>query len=221
MAVYKLSSELRNRGKKSEINNLRNEGKVPAIYYYHREEPVPITVDSHDLKMALHSGAHIIELQMGTKMHKCILRELQHDPISEEIIHADFMGISLKEDITVEIPIHLEGTAVGVKESGGVLAQHLWELHIKCKPGDIPDSITVDVTELDIGDSIAVDDIKVENVEVLNSPTTSIVSVVQPTRVKLEAEEVAEELEEELEEGEEGAAEEGEGEGPTEEESPE
>lgn len=200
MADYKLQSELRTNIHKSENKRLRNEGKIPAVFYFHQDKPVPLSVGIKELKGAIRSGANIYELHMGNKKHICILRDIQHDPITEDIIHADFMGITMKEDITVNVPIHLEGNAIGVKDFDGVLAQQIWEIEVKCKADDIPDAFTVDVSLLNIGDSIAVSDISAENVEILTPQSSSIVSIVKATGAK--AEEEIEEEEEEIEEGE-------------------
>jgi len=196
MADYNLKSELRTNTYKGVTKLLRKEGQIPAVYYFHREKPIALSVDLKALKAAIQTGANIYELQMGSKKHKCILRDLQYNPVTEEIIHADFMGITMKEDINVNVPIHLEGTAIGVKDFDGVLAQQIWELNVKCKPGDIPDMVTIDVTGLNIGDSVSVADVSIENVEVLTPATSSIVSVVKATGAKAEEEEVAEEGEE-------------------------
>lgn len=195
MADYNLKSELRTNMYKGVTKLLRKEGRIPAVYYFHREKPIALSVDLKVLKAAIQTGANIYELQMGSKKHKCILRDLQYNPVTEEIIHADFMGITMKEDINVNVPIHLEGTAIGVKDFGGVLAQQIWDLNVKCKAGNIPDVVTIDVTELNIGDSISVADVSIENVEVLTPATSSIVSVVKATGAKAE-EEAAEEGEE-------------------------
>ncbi len=186
MIEYKLNSEVRNDFKRSVTRQLRREGKIPAVYYYHHEKPIHLALDLKELRNAIHSGAHIFDLQLGKKSHKCILRDVQHDPVTDEIIHADFMGVSLDEYITVKVPVHLVGTAVGVKTFGGVLEQHLWEMEVKCKTVNIPDAITIDVTELNLGDSIKAGQIKLENVEILTPPTTSVVSIVQATGAKVE-----------------------------------
>lgn len=208
MANYRLNSQVRTDTHKRVTKQLRRDGKIPAVYYFHREKPVPLAVDLKELRAAIHSGAHIIELHMDNKKHICILRDLQHNPVTDEITHADFMGITLKEDITVNIPIVITGNAIGVREFGGVLAQHLWEIEVKCKASDIPDNFTIDVTNLNIGDSISVADLSVENAVILTPADTSILSVVKSTGMKLEEE--AEAAAEELEEGGEGEAEKGE-----------
>jgi len=213
MAIHKISSELRKNLKRSNTNALRREGKIPAIYYFHNEEPISITVDSHEFHMGLQTGAHIFDLQLGDKRHKSIIKEIQYDPVSEEPIHVDFMGVDLKESIHINIPIHLHGEPVGVKTFGGVLNQHLWQLNIKCRVSDIPDSVELDVSDLDLGDSINVSDISIEAGEILDAPERSIVSVVQPTGLPVVEEEEEELEEEELAEGEETEGEAAEGEG--------
>jgi len=205
MANYKLNTELRTNIHKSVNKQLRKEGKIPAVFYFHRENPTPLSVDLIELRSIIHSNAHIIELHMGDKKHIGIIKDLQHDPVSDEIIHADFMGITLKEDITVNVSIIVEGSAIGVRDFGGVLAQHLWEIEVKCKATNIPDNFTVDVSELNIGDAILVSHLKAENFEILTPSKSSIVSVVKATGLKLDEDEDEDEDEEVEEETEENA----------------
>lgn len=202
MSEYKLSTEIRTQFRKSDTKELRRKGKIPAVYYFHKTKPIPLIIDMKELKEAIHSDSHIINLQIGKKSHPCILRDIQHDPVSELITHADFMGVNLEEKISVNIPIIIVGTAIGVKTFVGVLTQHLWEIEAKCKATNIPDGVTIDVSNLNLGDSISIKDISLENVEILNSPTTSIVSVVKPSGAAAE-EEKPEEAAVEEEEGQE------------------
>ena len=198
MSEYKLKSELRSDYRKTSTKQLRRTGKIPAIFYFHQEEPIGLSMDLKALKAGIQAHAHIFELQINTKKQKCILKELQRDPVTDEIIHADFMGITLKEEITVMVPLRLTGSAIGVREFGGILEQHLWELEVKCKATEIPDEITLDISHLNIGDSISVATIKMENIELLTPLNTSIASVVKATGAKAAEEEVpAEEIEEE------------------------
>jgi large subunit ribosomal protein L25 len=186
MTEYKLNSTLREDFKRSTTRQLRREGKIPAVYYHHHEKPIHLAVDLKELRNALHSGAHIFDLSLGKKSHKAILRDLQHDPLTDEIIHADFMGVALDEFITIKVPVHITGIAIGVKTFGGVLEQHLWDLEVKCKTIDIPEAVTIDVTNLNIGDAIKAGDLKLEKIEILTPTSASIVSVVQPTGAKVE-----------------------------------
>jgi large subunit ribosomal protein L25 len=202
MAEYTLKTEVRNVMKKSQTKGLRREGKIPAIYYFHKQRPIPLAVDLKEFHNAMQSGSHIFKIDLGDKSRSCVIKDIQYDPVTDNIIHIDFMGVTLKETIHIQVPIHLSGTAVGVKEFGGVLEQHLWELDVKCLASNIPEDVTVDVTNLNIGESISVGDIELEGAEVLTSSSTSIVSVVTPTGAKVTEEVPAEEeIEEEVETG--------------------
>ncbi|MFH1213057.1 MAG: 50S ribosomal protein L25 [Candidatus Neomarinimicrobiota bacterium] len=188
MVEYKLNAELRTDLQKGATKRMRRAGQIPAIYYHHKEKPVVLSLNLKELLVGLRSSAHIYDLMINKKSHKCIVRGLQFDPISEEVIHADFMGVSLEELVTVNIPIHITGTAVGVKTFGGILEQHLWELTVKCQASKIPDGITLDVTNLNLGDSIFASNVKIEEVEIITSMSASIVSVVKPSGTKAEEE---------------------------------
>ena len=195
---HKLNAELRSDFQKGVTKRMRRAGLVPAVYYHHTEKPVALSLDLKDLKEALRSSARIYDLNINKKSHKCIIRDVQFDPLTEEIIHADFMGVSLEEMVTVSIPINVTGAAIGVKTFGGILEQHLWELEVRCKASQIPDRVTIDVTNLNLGDSINAGSLNIEGVEILIPATTSIVSVVKPTGTKAEEEVAKEEVTEEV-----------------------
>jgi large subunit ribosomal protein L25 len=135
-----------------------------------------------------------------------VVRDLQIDPIKDEFIHADLFEVAMDEEISVEVPVVLVGKPEGVK-MGGVLEQIAREVTVECLPGDIPQSIEVDVSRLEIGDSLHISDVSLDKVKVLVDPTTTIATVVPPTVEKVvvegEVEEamVAAEEAEEVEEG--------------------
>lgn len=184
-------------GKKA-TKSLRKMGKLPGIYYFHGQESVPVAIDEKELKSVIHSEASIIDLKIDNGHNtKCVIREVQWDPIFGKALHVDLMGIKLTEKVTVEVPIHLVGTPVGVKQKGGILQHIIREIEIESLPLDIPEHIEIDVTHLDIGDAIRIEDLSIEKVKILNDPSQSIVVVrppvvaVEPT-VEEEEEEVAE-----------------------------
>lgn len=200
MAEYTLKTEVRDIITKTKTKRLRREGKIPAVYYFHKQEPVALAIDSKEFHNAMQSGSHIFKINLGDKSHNCVIKNIQYNPVTDNITHIDFMGVTLKETIHIQIPIHINGTAVGVKEFGGVLEQHLWELDIKCHASNIPEDIAIDVTNLNIGESISVGDIQLEGAEILTPSSTSIVSVVKPTGAKVTEEIPTEEgIEEEVE----------------------
>jgi len=200
---------------------LRREGKVPGIYYIHGEPNVPFTVTGKSLQPLIYTTeSHIINLKFadgGTK--KCILRDVQFDPVTDRPIHVDLLGLRENEEITLEIPVVITGgTPVGVRE-GGILQQSIRALKISCLPKNIPNHIEVNAGELKINSFIHVRDINIPDVTILANQEDTILGVIPPTVEKEatpEAGAEAETAEPEViakgkkpEEGEEGAAGEG------------
>lgn len=201
MAEVTLAVEKRETMGKGPAKKLRSAGKIPAVIYGQGEKTVPLTVDGKAFHAVLHShhGENVIfEIHIpGRKTGlKAILREVQHEPVSGKILHVDFQHISMTKKITVQVPVSLLGTPDGVLNKGGILEQILHELEVECLPGDIPEHIEVDVSQLDVGDSIHVSDIPATKVTILTDPERSVATVVPPTIIKAPVEK--EELEEEL-----------------------
>jgi large subunit ribosomal protein L25 len=185
-------------------NSLRNEGRVPGVLYGSRMEPIPIDVTRIEINpLVFTAKTNLISLKLdGHEEYECVIKDVQFDPVSDEVLHFDLIGLTRGEKIQLEVPIKLLGNAVGVKE-GGLLQESMHKLSIECLPKDIPQLLELEVTELNIGDSIHVSDLNFENITILNPENTIVVSVVLP-KVEIEVEEVEEG--EELTE-EEGAAE--------------
>jgi large subunit ribosomal protein L25 len=164
---------------------LRRSGKVPGVIYGHGRDPEALIVDAPALSKLLGgiaAASTVIDVTVeGRAPVKALLREIQRNPIRPaEIMHVDLYEIHADEKITVEIPVHLVGTADGVRNFGGVLDHSLRELEIECFPADIPASIDVDVTDLAIGHSIFVRDVQLPNARILNDPDLPVASVVAP-----------------------------------------
>ena len=188
---------------------LRRAGQTPAVLYGRNTEPVLLSVNTKDLELILKQGSFgqlILNLviQNGKKVTRAaMIKELQAHPVSGQLIHIDFYEVDMQRQINVMIPVVTTGNSVGVEE-GGMLNIVRRELEVFCLPGDIPESIEIDISELGIGDSIHLEDIPLgENVEVDTDVNYTVVTVLSP--MVEEEEEVAEEEEEGLEEGEEGA----------------
>ena len=181
---------------------------VPAVFYGARYDSTPIAIKAKELEQALAHRKGLVNLIIeGTGEYEVVVREIQRDPTTEKIQHVDLLGITRGEKMISTVAIELVGEPVGVKENGGILEFHSRYLEIECLPKNLPEKIVVDVSEIDIGESVHVEDLKVEYVDILNAPQTTIASVATPTVVK----EVIEEVEEVAEEGE-AAEEEGEAE---------
>ena len=178
-------------GKKA-AKRARREGNIPGVYYFHGQEAIPISMNAKAAIAALSSDSSVIGLDAGDgKSLPSIVREVQRDPITGKPLHIDFLGVKLDEMVTIEVPVHLVGTAIGVKEKGGTLQFTQRAIEIECLPLDIPEAIEIDVSHLDIHDSITAADIKVENAKILTENAAVIVSVLPP---RLE-EEITEEAE--------------------------
>ncbi|MDN5292916.1 MAG: large subunit ribosomal protein [Eubacteriales bacterium] len=175
-------------------NRIRNAGFVPAVVYGHDiEGALALKVPARDLERIVDETIYtkVINLQIEElgQEYKVMVKEIQRDPIKDRILHADFYRFSLEEEIETVVPIHVEGEEK-VESRGGILQFGLRELEIRCLPTRIPEVIEVDVSDLEIGDSIHVSDLKVpEGVEVISDPESVVVSVVAPALTAEEGEE--------------------------------
>jgi large subunit ribosomal protein L25 len=177
---------------KGVVNQMRRDGNVPGIYYTKGVEPIPVFVSEKALKpIVFTSETHIINFKIddGEEL-KSILKNVQFDPVSDRVVHFDLLGISADQEIEIDVPIMFEGQAKGVKE-GGIVQQTLHKVTVSCLPADIPQHITIDVTDLALGDSIHVRDLVIDKVKFLQNPGVIIVSVVVP-RAAVEATPAAE-----------------------------
>jgi large subunit ribosomal protein L25 len=156
------------------------------VIYGAGETPTALAVPKKEFELALKTakagGNVIVALRLdGAAEQTAIIREVQRDPISHDILHLDFHHISLTEKVTVEVTVHLTGIPDGVKNGGGILEHITRTIEIECLPTQIPQHLEADVSALGIGDSIHVRDLVVPNAEVLSDPDTTIATVVPPT----------------------------------------
>lgn len=184
---------------KATRNKLRREGRVPGVFYSKHSDTISVDVLERKIHpMVFSSKTHLISLKIeGQEELECIIKDIQFDPVTEEIVHFDLLGLTRGEMIQLEIPVQLLGNSEGVKE-GGVLQHLLHKLSVECLPKHIPERIEVDISELAIGDSTYVSDISIENLTLLN-PSDAIVVTVSHQKVVEEEVEVTEELTEEEE----------------------
>ncbi len=177
----------------------RMRGQIPAVIYGRGRESVALTLTVREFERALagHSaGSTVIDLSIDGESVKTLVREIQRHPYKPRIMHIDFMEIHAGQALRVNVPVRLVGSPDGVKNAGGVLDQVLREVEIEVLPRNIPDHIDLDVSLLEINQSMHVSDLEVPNAELLTDPAKTICTVVPP-RVELEVvAEVAEEMEE-------------------------
>lgn len=184
MSVIQLKGTRRESLGKGGARKARAAGNIPSVLYGHKEEPVALAVGSRDFKAALrqHKGGNaIVNLNLDGNEITALVRDAQLDPITHDILHLDFQHISLTETIEVSVAVHLTGLAVGVKDGGGILEHIVREVEIRCLPTSIPQSLDIDVTRLNIGESVHVSDIKVEGFTIVTDAETTIATVVPPT----------------------------------------
>ncbi|MDH3734001.1 MAG: 50S ribosomal protein L25/general stress protein Ctc [Gemmatimonadota bacterium] len=204
-----LHAEPRNETGRSAARLLRRSGGLPAVVYGDYSEPVALTVDTHEferLMARIHAATTVISLEVeGTDSQQVLIREIQRHPFRSDFLHVDFLKIRAGQKIKIQVPVHLQGLAAGV-ELGGIMQQIRHELEVECVPTEIPSEITVDVSAMDIGDSIHIGDIDAGDIVILDDADLTICTCVQPTVIVEPEEEELEEGEEgELAEGEEGA----------------
>lgn len=200
-----LHAQRRDQTGKQYAKKARRSGEIPGVLYGPGEEPVVLSVEANELKKVIHTAGEttVISLLLAgngkkQKKEKVIIRKVQVHPVTQEYLNVDLQHVSMKTKVTVEIPIVIEGTAKGTK-AGGILDHVLHALKIECLPSDIPEHIQVDVSELDIGHSVHVEDLEIGKARVLTESTSSVVTMLPPVVIKEPVEEVEEEIEEAVE----------------------
>ncbi len=201
MAKITVQAEERQEVGKGPNRRLRTQGKIPAVLYGQGLETLSVSVDLQDVDQILCSETGhntIFKLQVGSNSPDVLIRDYQLDPVKGTLLHADFQAVALDKKMTFAVPVQVVGTASGVI-AGGVLDIVLREVELECLPADVPDHIPVDVTELEIGDSVRAEALQIDpsKISVLSDPDLVILSVVPP-HVEEEPEVIPEE--EELEE---------------------
>lgn len=171
----------------------RKQGRIPAVVYGHKKEPEAISLDEHNLVVGLHHGHRLMDIKIGKKIQKVLVKDLQYDHLGRNIIHADLVRVDITETIKVTVPIELKGTAKGTQE-GGVITEHTDHLEIECQAANIPESIVVTVTDMDVGDTMHAKDIELpEGAKLSSSPDILLVTCSLVAAAK-----AAEEIEEEV-----------------------
>lgn len=204
----RLTARTRTTSGKGAARQLRRSGQLPAVVYGRRDETESLALDTHELSRLLskiHAATTVIDLEVdGGEPRPVLIREIQRHPYRPQLLHVDFFEIRADVKIRVQVPVHLVETPAGV-EMGGMLQFLRHELEVECLPNEIPSGFEVDVSALEIGDSLHVSDVDAGAVEILEDETVTICTVVPPALE--EEEEVDEELGEEVEvEGEEAEA---------------
>ena len=193
-----LDAQIREGTGRGKAKDVRDSGFIPGVIYSEGKSSKAIKVSHHDLVRLVHQHRlenAVINLKIKDdakqKSRSCLIKEVQYNPVSDEIIHVDFNEISLTKVIKVNVPVVAKGEPAGVKQEGGSLEHILWEIEVECLPTDIPKEIDVDVSNLKIGDSIHLKDVTLPpKVKALHDPETILFSVAAPIKEEVAAEPV-------------------------------
>ena len=189
MATAQLSASPRNTIGKGAARTLRSAGQIPAVIYGHAREPQALAIPTREFEKLLErvsAESTVIELTLDGGIARTLIREIQRHPYKKQILHIDFQELVAGEKVSVNVPIVLTGTPEGVRLSGGILSQVMSELSVRVDPVNIPRRVEADVTNVAIGHSLHVSDLKVpEGVEVLDDADATVAVVSAP---KVEAE---------------------------------
>ena len=193
MQIRELSAQRREGLGKEAAKRLRRQGRVPGILYGAVAEPVPVSLSPGEVRRIVHAhgGAGVLvnlRFPDGDEPRTALVRDLQFDPVRETLVHVDLQAVRMDEAITVEVPLHVVGEAVGVKEDAGILAVLLRTVEVSCLPSLIPDRLDIDVSALRIHDVLTVADVKPpEGVRVTTAWWLGVVTVSPPTAEEVTA----------------------------------
>jgi large subunit ribosomal protein L25 len=173
--------------RRSQLKQLRSNGRVPAVIYGRQSAPQNLEINAREISDLIHlhvSENLLVDLSIENDTHAkrlALVQEIQHHPIDGKVLHVDFHEVAENEKVMVQVPVETVGEAAGVKNSGGVLEHVLFKLKVRCLPGDLPEQILVDVTNLEIGKTIHLGEIAVPpGVEILGDKNIPVVSVAVP-----------------------------------------
>lgn len=200
MELHEFKVNIRESTGNGYARSLRRQGQIPAVLYGKGVEPVKVSLNTRDLELLLkknRASQILMNLVVGNTdtPRSAMIKELQVDPVSRDFLHVDFYEVDMAKKITVKVPVAITGISKGV-ELGGILQLIRKELEVMCLPQEIPDSIDIDVTDLDVGDSIHINEISAEgNTEFPSDVNFTVATVVAPKREEevTEEEEAAEE----------------------------
>ncbi|MEO0558185.1 MAG: 50S ribosomal protein L25 [Bacteroidota bacterium] len=195
MQSITLPTQPRETGKKA-AKATRREGLVPCVLYSRTTEPVHFSVESLALRpLIFTTETRTVDMTLGGEDYNAIVKDITFHPVSEQPLHVDFLALTAGEALTMSVPIQLEGDAPGVK-AGGLLSQPLFELEIRSLPKNIPGHVSIDISALDMGESLHVENIILgDEIEVLTDPHRTVVTIVAPRAVVDETDEGEEGLE--------------------------
>ena len=197
MQEHKITASLRNKIGKAEAGRLRRKGLIPCVLYGVEEDSVPLTIVRKDFEKLLSQTRSVFTVDYDNNQQPSVVKDIQYHPVRGDILHVDMQRVKAGQEINVAVPINFVGNAPGVK-AGGIFQELKSELEITCIPKYIPEEIVIDISQLEVGDSIHVNDLNLENIIIRADAESTICLVAAPKKIEeLIPEEEAEEVEEE------------------------
>jgi large subunit ribosomal protein L25 len=191
MKSVALTAYPRTLSRRGGAKKIRTSGRVPAVIYGRNTQPQNLEVTDKDLETAIHGAASevvLVDLSVEKNKRLALIQSIQHHPLSGRMLHVDFHEVKEDEKVTVNVPVETEGEAAGVKTGGGVLEHVLFKVKVRAYPKDLPEVIRVDVTNLEIGSSIHLGELKApEGVEILGHKEAPVVAIAAPLTEAQEA----------------------------------
>ena len=180
----------RDKEKKTIVKQMRKDGQIPGIYYSHdSKNSIPFYIKRNTLREAYKSGARIFNINVGNKKRSVIFKSVSYHPVTDQVIHVDLYGVKMDQAVTVSVELKLTGSAKGIIE-GGILVQGLNEIELDCLPMDIPEFLEVDISNLNLGESLRAGDINLEEKFSLSTDEMqTIASVTQAMKEEVKTEE--------------------------------
>ena len=180
-SYYKLDIESRESVGKKSTKSVRREGKIPSTLYFKGEKPESIAIDKIKLYKALKSDQRVYEVELSGESQYVMVKAVQYHPVTDEIVHLDFMRVRRSEKMTISVPLLLIGKPVGVTE-GGILSQTLNQIEISCFPTNVPEQIEVNIDHLELNSSISIADVSIddEEIEILSASDINVASITTP-----------------------------------------
>ncbi len=176
MAVIKATK--RDQTGSRNVKRLRKQGLIPAVVYGHGEGSDSVTLQKHDVELALLHGERLLELDCEGKTQNVLIKEVQYDTYGQKVLHLDLTRVNLDESVEVTVQVILRGTPAGVSEEGGMLRQDATEVHLECLVRAIPEQLTIMVNDMKVGDHLTAGDLELpEGAKLLQDANTSIATV--------------------------------------------
>lgn len=177
---------------RTEVKKIRSAGRVPAVIYGRHTKPESLELVARELNDLIHHSVSeniLVDLSVDSKKRLALVQEVQHHPLTGKVLHVDFHEVAENETVTISVPVETTGEAVGVKTGGGILEHVLFKLKVRALPKNLPEQILIDVSDLEVGKTIHIGDIKLpEGVEIIGNKVAPVVTVAMP---KTEAEATA------------------------------